>query len=258
MSIKNKICNVFKKIIKNFFLFLNLDIKRKISKWELIPEITEIEKTIIETCGKYSMTPEIRMYVLCQAIKYIKNNNLEGDFVECGTWKGGNIILFQKFNLLLNLNKKIYGFDTFEGMTEPSDSDKRKNIPAKKIAVILGIKKMQDWCYSSYEEVLKNISDNTIINNINLIKGKVEDTLLNEKNLPKKISILRLDTDWYASTKIELEVLYKRLVNGGVLIIDDYGDWEGARKAVDEYFKNQNIWLHYVDSSCRFLIKNEK
>jgi hypothetical protein len=104
--------------------------------------------------------------------------------------------------------------------------------------------------------VVKNISENTIIDNIFLIKGNVEQTLLEEKNLPEKISILRLDTDWYASTKIELEMLYKRLVKGGILIIDDCGHWQGARKAVDEYFKNKNIWLHYVDYTCRYIIKN--
>jgi hypothetical protein len=79
--------------------------------------------------------------------------------------------------------------------------------------------------------------------------------MLEEKNLPEQISILRLDTDWYTSTKIELEVLYKKLVKGGILIIDDYGHWQGARKAVDEYFKNKNIWLHYVDYTCRYIIK---
>jgi hypothetical protein len=141
-------------------------------------------------------------------------------------------------------------------MSEPNELDKHNNIAAKELAKSYGIKKMSDWCYSSYNEVVKNISENTIIDNIFLIKGNVEQTLLEEKNLPEKISILRLDTDWYASTKIELEMLYKRLVKGGILIIDDYGHWQGARKAVDEYFKNKNIWLHYVDYTCRYIIKN--
>lgn len=69
------------------------------------------------------------------------------------------------------------------------------------------------------------------------------------------ILILRLDTDFFASTKIELEVLYPKLVSGGVLIIDDYGHWKGQRKAVDDFF-GKNKWLHIVDYSCRYLIKN--
>lgn len=246
----------FKNIIIIFLKIFNLKIKKKnFSLEKSIPEISETEKNIIETCSKYSMTSKLRMYVLSQAIKYVKNENIEGDFVECGIWKGGNIILFNKFNLLYDLKKKIYGFDTFEGMSEPDELDKHNNITAKELAKEYGIKKMSDWCYSSYDHVVKNISENTIFSNIFLIKGNVEQTLLEEKNLPEKISILRLDTDWYASTKIELEVLYKKLVKGGILIIDDYGHWQGARKAVDEYFKNKNIWLHYVDYTCRYIIK---
>ena len=82
----------------------------------------------------------------------------------------------------------------------------------------------------------------------------MEETLIMEKNLPSKVSVLRLDTDWYKSTKIELETLYPRLVKGGVLIIDDYGYFEGARKAVDEYFL-KGKWLHVVDQTCRYIIK---
>jgi hypothetical protein len=67
---------------------------------------------------------------------------------------------------------------------------------------------------------------------------------------------LRLDTDWYESTKIELEILYPLLEPGGILIIDDYGHFSGARKAVDEYFKNKIPFMFHVDYSCRILIKD--
>ena len=90
---------------------------------------------------------------------------------------------------------------------------------------------------------------------LNLIKGPVEKTLPKEENLPNKISLLRLDTDWYESSKMELEILYPKLVKGGILMIDDYGHWEGVKKSVDEYFLNKNIWLHYIDYGCRLLIK---
>ena len=67
--------------------------------------------------------------------------------------------------------------------------------------------------------------------------------MLDNKNLPEKISILRLDTDFYSSTKIELEILYKRLVKGGILIIDDYGHWKGVRKAVDEFVSSNGYFM---------------
>jgi hypothetical protein len=134
-------------------------------------------------------------------------------------------------------------------MSKPTQFDMSYNILAEEY-----LKMGPDLCYSSYEEFCKNISKETSFENIKVIKGKVEDTLLEEMNLPENISILRLDTDWYESTKIELEILYKRLVKGGILILDDYGHWTGAKKAVDEYF-GEDVWLHYVDYSCRYVIK---
>ena len=76
-----------------------------------------------------------------------------------------------------------------------------------------------------------------------------------KKNIPKKISLLRLDTDWYESTKIELEILYPLLQKGGILIIDDYGHWGGSKKAVDEFFLDKYVWMHYIDYACRLIIK---
>ena len=85
--------------------------------------------------------------------------------------------------------------------------------------------------------------------------GKVEETLSINNNLPNEISILRLDTDWYESTKMELDILYPKLVKGGILIIDDYGHWKGARKAVDEYFLGKKVVKNFIDYSCRMIIK---
>ena len=94
-------------------------------------------------------------------------------------------------------------------------------------------------------------------NNDNLIciKGEVEKTLKISENLPTKISLLRLDTDWYESTKIELEALFPLLSKNGILIIDDYGYWKGSKKAVDEYFKDKNINLFKIDFTSRYLFK---
>jgi hypothetical protein len=85
--------------------------------------------------------------------------------------------------------------------------------------------------------------------------GKVEDTI--PADIPEKIALLRLDTDWYESTKHELIHLFPRLQKGGVLIIDDYGFWKGARKAVDEYFAENNIQilLNRIDDTGRMAIK---
>ena len=76
------------------------------------------------------------------------------------------------------------------------------------------------------------------------IKGDVLKTLSKEENLPQQIALLRLDTDWYESTKFEMNVLYPRIIKDGVLLIDDYTDWQGCKKAVDEYFY-ENFKFNY-------------
>lgn len=221
-------------------------------------ETTKEEKEIIKLSDKYSMTGSIRMWALLQAVKKVIRNKIEGDIVECGVWKGGNLILCQKYLNLQNVSIKIHGFDNFEGMVKPKEIDTDyRNVPASEMhSLFKKDKNKNSWAYCSLEDVNKNINETVPKHNIKLIKGIVEKTLLEPKNLPEKISILRLDTDFYESTKIELEILYPKLVSGGFLIIDDYGHFKGCRKAVDEYFKDDLPYLHYVDYSCRVIIKS--
>ena len=250
--------NTFKILINKFLTIFNLSI---INNNQKIIELKNDDAKLISVVSKYSMTPKIRIYNLLQALRHIKQKNIDGDFVECGVWKGGNIILFKKFleNELKNSNKKIFAYDTYEGMNQPSEED--YNLTSKVSAKIL-LKKEKNkdsniWGISKIEDVKKNISENVKnLDNINFIKGEVEQTLNSEKNLPLKISILRLDTDWYLSTKKELEVLYDRVSSGGIIIIDDYGHWNGSKKAVDEFFSNKYVWMHYVDYACRLIIKD--
>ena len=230
----------------------------------LYPEATDHEISIVETAAKFSMTSHDRIFTLLKAIQQIDNNDLEGDFVECGVWKGGNLILFQKMIEKLKIkNRKIYGFDTFEGMSDPTDNDvyvgglfgdfKAKDCMKSQKK---DIKLDNIHAYAPIEIVEQNFKLNTENkNNLILIKGKVEDTLKVSSNIPEKISILRLDTDWYESTKAELEVLYPRLVKNGVLIIDDYGEWSGSRKATNEYFKDKKIAMFKIDRAARLIFK---
>lgn len=227
----------------------------KLSVDKVIEEMTYEENQIINKCLKYSMTTKARMWALINSINYVFNKNIQGDFVECGVWKGGNLILYNLLNEKKNLRRNIYGYDTFEGMPLPGKYDFKYDGRSAIDLYNQRIKSNNGWCKSTLDEVEKNISKECPDHNINLIKGKVEDTLLIEKNIPEKISILRIDTDFYESTKIELEILFPRLEKDGVLIIDDYGHFKGARKAVDEYFKTKPF-LIYVDHTCRLLINN--
>jgi hypothetical protein len=234
---------------------LNYEIRKVNEKKKVIIEVNNYEKKLINKCLQYSMTNFERMWSLIQSFHHVRQESLVGDFVECGVWKGGNIILLKKLIEKFNMKKNIYGFDTFEGMVEPSFYDVNYNNKSAKKMFDEHKKKEIGFAMCSLDDVKRNIKKNTKTDNIFLIKGKVEDTLKNKRKLPKKISILRLDTDFYESTKIELEILFPRLVKGGVLIVDDYGFWKGAKKAVDEYFCSYRQFMHYVDHSCRLLIK---
>ena len=228
--------------------------------------ISKFEKKILKISSKYSMTGFERMFFLIKALKQIKIDNIEGDFVECGVWKGGNLILFQKIIEKLNFkNRKIFAYDTFSGMSQPGSFD--LNVNNEKAATIVnklkkkGVDSKKNIILTECDlkDVKKNFKENTKKNNnLICIKGEVEKTLKIKKNLPKKISLLRLDTDWYQSTKTELEVLFPLLSKNGILIIDDYGYWKGSKKAVDEYFKYKKINLFKIDYTARYLFKRNK
>jgi O-methyltransferase len=245
------------KYIRNFFRKIRTYIfKNNENDWiDDIPEIENDEVKLIEDLGYYSMTPLIRRWSLIKAIHYINKKKIEGDIVECGIWRGGNLFIAKSIqeNHYNNIQRNFYGYDTFEGMPKPISHDGLKMINIYNNFTSnneqwfkVGINDVKDFSKKIFNK----------IDNLFLIKGKVEDTLKSFHNLPKKIALLRLDTDWYESTKIELEILYPLLSDNGILIIDDYGDMPGCRKAVDEFFLDKNIFLHRVDKSCRILIKN--
>ena len=247
--------NLFAKKIRNFFRIIKKPFVKKKDFWKNnIPEIDQENKDLIEFIGDYSLTPLIRRWTLIKSLHYINKNKMIGDIVECGIWRGGNLFLAKKIQdkYYNEIKRKFYGFDTFEGMPQPSAYDGEK---INKIYQSFKDKN-EPWTKASLDDV-KNSSKKLFsdINQFNFIKGKVEETLLDKKNLPNKISLLRLDTDLYESTKIELEILYPLLVEKGILIIDDYGDFQGCRKAVDEYFLDKNVLMISVDKSCRVIVK---
>jgi hypothetical protein len=207
----------------------------------------------------YTMTSKERIFGLIEAVKYISKNNVKGDIVECGVWKGGSMLAAAK-TLIANsdTDRRLFLYDTFEGMPAPTehDIDVRDTSAESQMVKMTKSDGGSEWCYSTLSEVtgVINISDYPK-EKVNYIVGKVEDTI--PANIPEKIALLRLDTDWYESTKHELIHLFPRLEKGGVLIIDDYGFWKGARKAVDEYFSENNIQilLNRMDNTGRIAIK---
>lgn len=223
---------------------------------------SDIEDEFIDIflkCKCYTMTSLQRMYSLYQAIKYISLNGVPGDFVECGVWRGGSaMVIAHTLKQLNDLNRKIYLYDTYTGMVEPSDLDcDYEDTGAFEEWSSSQTENYNIWCYASIEDVENNLFLTDFPKeNIVFVKGKVEDTI--PDTIPEEIALLRLDTDWYESTYHEMVHLYPKLGNKCVLIIDDYGHWQGAKRAVDQYFEENNIHLllNKIDYSGRIAIKS--
>ncbi len=239
--------------------FENLGVKIIAKKtWEEPYDLEQDFYALREKCKPFTLTSTERLYSVYNSIRYLSENKIEGAVVECGVWKGGSTMMaalaLQKQN---DVSRQIWLYDTYEGMSTPTEKD----IDYRGEAGENEWKESQrsdhnEWCYSSLDEVKKNVFSTAYPNEkINFIKGKVEDTI--PQNIPEKIALLRLDTDWYESTYHELKYLYPRLVRNGVLIIDDYGFWKGAREATDQYFKEQGIkpLLSRIDTTGRMMVK---
>lgn len=218
------------------------------------PEITEI----IDKVKPYTMTNEARVAAVCDAIAYIVRYDIPGDFVECGVWKGGSSMAAAlRLIQLQRTDRALHLFDTFEGMTPAEDVDRALNSGFSAAMLVKTAPPDSHFeARAPINEVRRNMAaTNYPADRIHLVPGKVEDTL--PQQAPERIAVLRLDTDWYSSTRHELVHLFPRLSPGGVLIIDDYGTWEGAKKAVDEYFEEikHPIFLHRIDFTGRLAIK---
>jgi O-methyltransferase len=207
----------------------------------------------------YTMTSPERIRALCSAVRYIEQTRIEGAVVECGVWRGGSMMAAARTLIAYGgTARDLYLFDTFEGMTEPGPLDISLKGDSAETLLKQSSRTEEDmvWCYAPIERVAQSLAlTKYSASHIHLVPGPVEQTLTVSD--PGQIALLRLDTDWYASTKHELDVLFPKLSPGGVLIIDDYGHWQGARRAVDEYMHEHQIKmpLHEIDYTARIGVK---
>ncbi len=223
-------------------------------------EATSRDREIVLSAEPFTMTTRQRMWALICAVRYVVKANVVGDLVECGVWRGGNGVIMARVLLDLGLNDRdIWLYDTFEGMTTPTSDDVETRTGATAAELLAASVRNRErgvWCYAPIEEVRANLATTGYpTDRFRMVKGDVAHTLGSE--VPRQIALLRLDTDWYESTKLELDVLYPRLVSGGVCIIDDYGYWSGARKAVDQYMERHGIsvYMHCIDATSRCFLK---
>jgi O-methyltransferase len=251
---------VLKAQVKRLARALGIKERRARRAESVPPDFDEQTARIFRAVAAYTMTSAERVEALVNAVRYIVANSVAGDIVECGVWRGGSSMAAAlTLKELGDEGRHLYLYDTFEGMSAPTEEDVTLDGVAAKGKFTerqLG-EESSDWCRALLEEVRQNVAGTGYpADRLHFIKGKVEATL--PVSMPTgPIALLRLDTDWYESTRHELVHLYPRLVRGGVLIIDDYGHWAGARKAVDEYFSAHPpaLLLNRIDYTARIAVK---
>lgn len=233
--------------------FLNATGLEKPLRGDLEPEFL----ALYEQAKPFTMTSIERMYALWQAVRYLVAKGITGAVVECGVWRGGSSLMAAlTLTQAGDLARSLYLFDTFEGMTAPTARDlvhttgeaaSDRLASAPRVAGAWNI-----WAYAPLDGVKQTMAL-ARYPHVEYVRGPVETTL--PDRAPEQIALLRLDTDWYESTLHELTHLYPRLAPGGVLIIDDYGYFDGARQAVDEYFADDPVLLQRIDDNGRLLVK---
>jgi O-methyltransferase len=197
-------------------------------------------------------------WALYQSIEYLVRNRIPGDIVECGVWSGGSMLLaalaLQHFG---DTSRRIWLYDTFAGNPRPEAVDARWDgvpaLPTWEHYQQTGGR----WCFGGTQEHVRRVvtSSGYPAEQFVFVEGLVEDTLPAQR--PDTIGLLRLDTDLYRSTLHELVHLYPLLSPGGILMIDDYGAFQGARLATDQFIEQNQLklFLSRIDSSVRLAVK---
>lgn len=260
-----------KKFIKSMFNFFGYNVSRSqreimnVSQSQSFPtnyaDVSQEVKDIYQQCANFTLISLERVHAIVSSIDYICANKIPGDIVECGVWKGGAMYAAAKALASRKCcDRKIFLFDVFEVeamFATANETSYDKSYAGKTIEELVNMGLMKKDNYNYKIEDVKSLLSSSGYPDKNFIFkiGRVESTLPSRDI--DQIALLRLDTDWYDSTKHELTHLFPKLVKGGILLIDDYGHWEGCKKAVDEYI-NENklkLMLHRTDYTGRSAIK---
>jgi hypothetical protein len=236
---------------------LGYDVVRRRAGRDAYPP--DFDADLIDLCERvepYTLTPPARIAELRSAVRYVIEADISGAFVECGVWRGGSMMVIAETLQSLGVSDRdLYLFDTFTYVPEPGEHDHdvfgSHADEYFDAAVESGV-----FDHLPIEQVRRLLEATGYPpERFHFVEGKVEDTL--PEHAPETVALCRLDTDWYESTIHEMEHLYPRIPAGGVLLVDDYGHYLGAKKAVDEYFaaRDEAVLLHRIDFSARLVIK---
>lgn len=215
------------------------------------PDFDEHACELFKRVRPYTMTGMERVLALRDSVRYISATKIPGDICECGVWRGGSMMVVALTLVEMgDTTRDLYLFDTFTGPPEPGSKD--SPTASAELAAAL---KVPELAHLPTDEVRAKLEETGYpAEKIHLVRGLVEDTIPDQA--PGRLALLRLDTDYYTSTAHEMRHLYGRISPGGILIIDDYGKFVGARTAVDEYFNTsgQQVLLNRIDATGRLVI----
>ncbi|MBK9738942.1 MAG: class I SAM-dependent methyltransferase [Actinobacteria bacterium] len=251
----------YEQVVSSVARTFGLQVSRISSEGTRLPiEATPEDARLIASLRPFTMTSGERLWSLINAVRYVVDEDLPGDFAECGVWRGGSVMAMAKeLTRLGRTDRRLWLYDTFAGMTAPTELDVEADT-GKTAEQMMASTELGDgnnvWAHATRGDVEANLATTGYpAENLVFVEGDVAVTL--QESVPESIALLRLDTDWYESTRLGLEVLYPRLVVGGVCILDDYGHWKGARTAVDDYFAahGPRPFMHPIDYSGRVFVK---
>ncbi len=262
---------MIKPLLKTVAGALGYEIRRKEEKARLGYDLEEQAAAAIAKVRPYTMLPPERLFTLYQQVAHCEKAGIAGALVECGVWKGGSVALMAQANLDHGRARRaVHLFDAFTDICEPDaavDGERAVREVAAwgkgagatgKLAPVAGFYDAMGGAGTL--EGNKRLLETTIgyePSRLHYHVGWFQDTLPRDAAAIGPIAVLRLDGDWYASTKVCLENLYDQVVPGGFVIVDDYGAYDGCRKAVDEFRAARMIsaYLHHVDAEARYWIK---
>jgi O-methyltransferase len=262
---------MIKPLLKSVIGRLGYELRKKEERASLGYELEAPALAAIAKVRPYTMLPPERLITLYQQAAHCEKTGLQGAFVECGVWKGGSVALMALANLGQGVARRdLHLFDAFTDICEPDQAvDGERAIrevkawgkgagATGKLAPVTGFYDSMGGAGTLAGN--KELLEKTVgypAQKLHYHVGWFQDTLPSAASDIGPIALLRLDGDWYASTKVCLERLYDQVVPGGFVIVDDYGAYEGCRKAVDEFRASRKIsaYLSHIDAEARYWIK---
>ncbi len=251
MGVRQRVSTRLAKTLRN----RNVSITREYGH-DMSPETVDTIKFV----RPYTMTTTARIEAVISATRHVVKHDIPGDFVESGVWMGGSIMAAARTLVELGAtDRDLYLYDTFEGLPAPGEHDRITGSDQDLAALYAEANADEDaepFLNAPIDVVRANVARTGYpVERIHLVQGLVEDTI--PETAPETIAFLRLDTDWYSSTHVEMETLFPRLSAGGIMIIDDYAYLDGVRKAVDDHLAStgQPIFLHRIDTAGRLVVK---